>query len=110
MMWNRRSTIATLLVGAILATSGIQAHAAPSPVRYACTERPDLIVERDRSSAQVRVANQTYDLQRKRSSIGAKYGSASAALIIDGASAIFVADNRLDLGNCVKAVPLAAAR
>lgn len=86
-------------------------HAAvPSPVRYACLASEDLSVRRNPSTAHVDYAGRTYQLQRKRSSIGDKYVSANAALIIDGNSATFVAEDLLDLGTCTKAVPVASTR
>jgi hypothetical protein len=42
--------------------------------------------------------------------LGEKYGSPTAALIIDGSSAVFVADDRLQLGACVKALETAQAK
>ena len=86
------------------------ATAAPKAVRYACPTSEDLAVQRDHSTARVKFAGRTYELQRQRSSIGDKYISSKAALIIDGRSATFVADDLLDLGTCLKTVPLAAAR
>jgi len=87
-----------------------QAHGLPAPVRYACPASENLTVKRNLAAARVTLAGRTYDLQRKQSSIGEKYLSASAALIIDGTSAVFVANDHLDLGTCVRSVPVASAR
>jgi membrane-bound inhibitor of C-type lysozyme len=87
-----------------------QAHAAPLTERYACDARQSLVVVRSPASATVRFIDRTYELQRKRSSLGEKYGSPTAALIIDGSSAVFVADDRLQLGACVKALETAQAK
>ncbi len=95
------------LIGAAIAGLGpVQARPLLNPVRYTCPESGDLTVERNSASAHVEVAGRSYDLQRKRSSIGEKYISPNAALIIDGPSAVFVAEDRLDLGTCVRAEPV----
>lgn len=107
---GRRLTVATAVgatLVAILATT--ETHASPGSIHYACRASQDLTVDRDGSTAHVQLAGRTYDLKRRRSSIGDKYLSSNAALIIDGDSAIFVADDHLDLGTCVKAVPVASS-
>lgn len=83
------------------------ADVAQNPVNYTCDAGGSLAVRRNAAFASVSVGGKAYDLQRKRSSVGEKYLSADAALIIDGTSAIFVADRNLDLGTCTEAVPLA---
>lgn len=60
--------------------------------------------------AHVRIAGQSFDLQRERSSIGDKYLSREAALIIDGASAVFIAPGFLNLGTCVTGLPMSSVR
>lgn len=66
-------------------------------------------VERSGAIAHVTLAGRTYALKRKQSSIGDKFISPTAALIIDGDSAIFVSEDQLNLGPCTKTVPIAAA-
>ncbi|HEV2594755.1 MAG TPA: hypothetical protein VGU01_06100 [Sphingomicrobium sp.] len=66
-------------------------------------------VERSGATARVTLAGRTYALNRKQSSIGDKFISPIAALIIDGDSALFVSDDQLNLGPCTKALPIAAA-
>lgn len=110
---NKSSTrkvarIVPIFIGAALAVT--QAHAAPAPVRYACTASDDLAVMRNHSTAHVDYAGHGYELQRKRSSIGDKYVSQNAALIIDGNSAIFVAEDLIDVGTCTRAIPVALTR
>lgn len=106
-----RPVIAKSVVAAAFFIFSIsQAHALAAPVRYACPASENLTVKRNLAAARVTLAGRTYDLQRKQSSIGVKYLSANAALIIDGASAVFVADDHLDLGTCVRALPVASAR
>lgn len=98
------------VAAAFLIFAGSQAHALPGPVRYACPASTELTVQRNLGSARVTLAGQKYDLHRKRSSIGEKYLSANAALIIDGGSATFVSEDHLDVGTCVRTVPVASAR
>lgn len=103
--------IARCLVASVCgALAAAQVNAAAAPVRYTCPGKPDLTVERGASVARVSFAGRTYELQRHRSDIGAKYLSKTAALIIDGASAVFVADEHPNIGTCVQAVPIASAR
>lgn len=99
--------LAAFASGALAVT---QAHGAPAPVRYACPASADLAVQRTGSTARVNYAGHRYELQRKRSSVGDKYVSPKAALIIDGNSAIFVAEDLIDLGTCTRAVPVASSR
>jgi membrane-bound inhibitor of C-type lysozyme len=108
---GRLTLLPKLLAAASLCIIGTaEVRAAPGPVRYACASRADLLVERNATSARVSIDGRTYDLQRKRSSIGPKYISRKAALIIDGGSAIFVSDDHPDLPACVQTVPIASER
>ena len=103
-------TIARFILSAAIAGSVTASlEAAPGPVSYSCTPGDALTIAHDRSSARVSYAGRTYDLQRKRSGIGLTYLSPKAALVIDGNSAIFVADDHYDLGTCIKGIPLASA-
>lgn len=101
------AALATSIAGALAMT---QAQASSGPVTYACTSSEDLAVQRNHSTARVSFAGRSYELQRRRSSIGDKYVSSKAALIIDGNAATFVAEDLLDLGTCTKAVPVASSR
>lgn len=101
-----RAFLATLLGGLAAA----EACAVPAPVQYECPASENLTVEREGSIARVTFAGRSYDLRQKRSSIGDKYISQSAALIIDGDSAVFVAEDQLDIGTCVRALPVASSR
>jgi hypothetical protein len=98
-----------VVVVSVLAGARAQAKAAPpvTATRYVCDGRQNLVIERNDATARVRFIDRTYDLKRKPSGIGIKYGSSDAALIIDGASAIFVAPDRLQLGACTEAFPVA---
>lgn len=88
--------------------------AEPSPsgaarAEYTCGSRQNIVVERDHSSARVTFGDRSYVLTRKPSDIGQKYLSRAAALIIDGPSAVFVAEDGTDLGSCIETVPVALA-
>ena len=96
-----------LIAGLCGAVAAAGADAAQAPVRYTCPADQDLTVQRTASTARVSFNGRSYDLQRKHSSIGDKYLSANAALIIDGPSAVFVADGTLGMGACQEAVPVA---
>jgi membrane-bound inhibitor of C-type lysozyme len=107
----RQKVAAALLSGVLSVFGGAQAHAAPSTtVRYQCGARQSLVIERDKGVARVRFVDRTYELKRRASSIGVKYLSPTAALIIDGTSAVFVADDRLQLGACTQVPSIASAR
>ena len=99
---------AGLMLGVLSLLGAAQAHAAT--VRYACDARQNLTVERDGDAANVRFLRRTYKLERKASSIGLKYVAATAALIIDGRSAVFVAEDRLQFPACTEVATAAVAR
>ena len=101
------STSRILLAGLCAALHCAGASAATTPMRYTCSADKHLTVERNASVARVSFDGRSYDLHRKHSSIGDKYLSTDAALIIDGPSAVFVTGGNLDLGSCVQEVPLA---
>jgi membrane-bound inhibitor of C-type lysozyme len=105
MLFDTRLKVAGGLIAAVLSLLGAaQAHAAPSTaLRYQCAPGQNLVVSRTDGRAVVRFIDKTYELRRKRSSIGIKYSSATATLIIDGPSAVFVAEDRLQLGACREA-------
>ena len=75
---------------------------------YTCEPRQNLVVARSGDTATVHFIDRTYELRRKASSIGEKFIAKDAALIIDNKSAVFVAEDRLQLGTCVEAMHLAA--
>lgn len=100
-----------LLVAAMVASVSVTpVCAAPTVTRYACSASQQLSVQRTGLTARVSLGGQSYNLRRQRSSMGTKYLSSRAALIIDGPAAVFVADDHLDLGTCVRAIPVALAR
>ena len=100
-----------MLVGVVSLLGSAHAIAAgPSTAtetRYLCDAHQHLVVRRTAQTASVEFIDRTYQLQRKASDLGVQYLAPKAALIIDGPEAVFVADNRLQLGRCVKARALA---
>jgi membrane-bound inhibitor of C-type lysozyme len=109
MLTDTRLKVAGSLMVVLSLLGAAQAHAAtPTAVRYQCSPRQNLVVSRTADKALVRFIDRTYELRRTRSNIGAKYTSPTAALIIDGPSVVFVAENRLQLGTCLEALPAAA--
>ena len=107
-----RVRIATgLMLGVVSVLASAASHAAtPAAIRYACDGRQNLVIQRDAATAHVRFIDRSYELRRKPSSIGVKFSSPTAALIIDGQSAVFVAEDRLQLGSCRAAFAVASVR
>ena len=101
----RTKIAATVLVGVLSTLATAQAaHAAQAvEIRYVCDEGQRLVVRRSAGVASVQFVDRSYELREARSSIGRKYLSPTAALIIDGAAAVFVAQDRLQLGRCLEA-------
>ena len=99
-------TAKILFASVSAAFASASAHAATGAVQYSCAGGTELTVQTDGNSARVSMNGRSYDLQRKHSSIGAKYLSAGAALIIDGPSAVFVAESALHLGPCIETMPM----
>ena len=90
-----------LLLSAGCATTAAATVAAD--LLYRCEGGEAFTVRDSGSAAVVRFTDGDYVLQRKRSSLGRRYASPQAALIIDGETAVFVAEDRLDLDRCRKA-------
>ena len=109
-MTEKHKLAARLVALGLLGSAPIAAFAGVSPVNYTCPASEQLTVQFDGSTAQVSLGGQHYDLSRRRSSIGEKYLSSQAALIIDGTSAVFVTNDRPRLGTCMKSVPVASSR
>jgi hypothetical protein len=106
MMADMRTKVGTVLMIAVLSALGAThalAATGTTGVRYVCDSAAELVVMRNATVASVRFIGRTYELRRKASSIGVKYISTNAALIIDGKSAVFVADDQLSLGTCSRA-------
>lgn len=107
---TRIRVAAGLLLGVFSLLASAQTHAAAFPLRYVCDRRQSLTVERNDATAHVNFVDRSYELRRKPSNFGVKYESPKAALIIDGQSAFFVAEDRLQLGACTQAFSMSSAR
>jgi hypothetical protein len=100
------------LLVAVAALLGSEHATAATPAlaketHYLCDSHQHLVVRRTADSASVEFIDRTYQLQRKVSHLGIQYIAPKAALIIDGPEAVFVADDRLQLGRCVETNALA---
>ena len=112
-MIEMRLTVGVLMMAGAASLLGPAqtAAAAPAPARathYLCDSHQHLVVRRTADSASVEFIDRTYRLQRKASDLGVQYVAPKAALIIDGPEAVFVADDRLQLGRCVESNSLAS--
>jgi len=112
-MTDSRIVLAAIAIAAAT-TGGAQAASARAPApateaRYQCDAAQHLVVRRTADRASVEFIDRTYTLQRKASDLGIKYLAPKAALIIDGPEAVFVADDRLQLGRCIQASQTASA-
>ena len=112
MAWSRIKIAAGLLIGisSLLGSASAAHPASVTETRYACDGGQRLIVRRSADAASVRFVDRSYELQRRHSSNFEKYSSPGAALIIDGDSAVFVATDRLQLGQCVETGRVASAQ
>ena len=104
MLSDIRIRVGVVVMMAVITVLGAaQVHAAaPNGVRYVCDARQNLVIRRDAATATVQFIDRSYALHRKASGIGVRYVSPKATLIIDGPSAIFVAEDRLQLGACTE--------
>jgi hypothetical protein len=93
--------VAALAVGGCSPT---KAAAAPQVTRYRCAQDQVFTVNRDAEAAVVTYANEEYALSRKPSSIGLRYASDSATLIIDDDYAAFVTEATTNLHACKRPV------
>ena len=85
--------------------SSCSAAAAPQvrTATYACSDGRSFTVRRDDERASIQYADGRYSLSRRPSSIGTKYASPEATLIIDGDFAAFVTETVVDLEGCHEA-------
>lgn len=67
---------------------------------FLCADDRSFTVKRDSKSAIVHYLDAHYHLSRRPSSIGYKYGSGEATLVIDGDYAAFVTEAIPDLEDC----------
>jgi len=106
----RAATGVMIAVLSVLIAANAIAAVGTKPVRYVCESAPELVVMRTMNNASVHFAGKTYELRREASSIGAKYISGNAALIVDGRSAVFVSEDQLQLGTCLQASRMSSAK
>ena len=109
-----RIKVALGLLAGVASVLGAAAHAATpaaqaTETHYQCDPAQHFVVRRTPTKASVEFIDRTYTLDRKASDIGVKYLAPKAALIIDGKEAVFVADDRLQLGRCVQATSRSVA-
>lgn len=97
---RRRQLLIKSAVIAVL--GGCSASASPAAINsvYQCSDGRIFSVARDDSRAAVYYEDERYSLSRRPSSIGLKYASPEATLIVDGAFAAFVTETIVDLENC----------
>lgn len=94
---------AGLLLGVAALLGGTQAFAADSlEVQYRCGGTSELVIRRTHAVADARFEERTYRLHRKASSLGERYSGANAAIIVDGATAVFVAGDQVRVHSCVE--------
>lgn len=91
----------------LLMGNPVQAGETAEHRRYNCTANSSLVVLVSSRTAIVQFPDRVYQLDRRRSSIGIRYGSDHAALMIDGLFATFVADGRANFRRCQQVSPLA---
>jgi hypothetical protein len=103
MTFLRTPKRAFLLLTAVFALPAAgSAKSSPVVHHYQCSNGERFVVARSGSVAVVRVGSLAYKLPRKRSSLGQKYGSEIATLIIDGPSAVFKSERHLHLRDCIE--------
>jgi len=95
-----RGLAAAIIFLGSAACSAEHAQAARATTRFNCAGDRSFTVQRDDASAVVTYSGVRYELPRRRSSIGERYASSSATLIIDGEMAAFVSGTVLNLDFC----------
>jgi YD repeat-containing protein len=105
----RAAALFIAAASAVGIASTASAASSGTETRYQCDAAQHLVVRRTAQTASVEFIDRTYTLTRKASGIGEKYLAPKAALIIDGPEAVFVADDRLQLGRCIEAKRIALA-
>lgn len=88
------------LLACTACVKGMEEDIGPTDALYLCEGGAGFSVQESGSTALVRFSDGEYRLERRASSIGRKFSSATATLIIDGNAAVFVAEDRLDLDGC----------
>lgn len=101
--WPRVRDGSLLILVAAIAVNGctLAQGANPSNIaRYRCADNRQFTVQHTDDAAIVSYANQNYTLWRRPSSIGLRYASSVATLIIDSDFAAFVSETVVDLDRC----------
>lgn len=93
-----RSTLCAVGLG-LIACAPVRS-AEPRSASFQCDGGRSLNVVQTGKRATVQVGERRYELQAKASSLGDRYVSEHASLVIDGSFAAFVADDLLDLEGC----------
>ena len=91
---------------ALLTMVGCSAPSAARSARFAtyeCSGGKAFTVKRDEARATVRYDEQSYELSRRKSSLGTRYSADGASLIVDGDMAVFVTERVLNLKLCREA-------
>lgn len=71
-----------------------------SNATYDCANGRSFSVVKSKQAATVEIEDQKYELTRRESSMGTRYSSGDASLIIDGDFAVFVTEKIIDLRLC----------
>lgn len=90
------------------ACSATSRSGVPASTTFRCADGRSFLVERDARTATVIFSGISYRLPRRASSIGLRYGSGEAALMIDGDFAAFVTELVPDLNDCRRSQGAAA--
>lgn len=88
------------------ACSAEDADAATTRTVYRCAGNQSFTVARDARSALVEYSGARYVLPRRSSSIGDRYATRAATLIVDGDMAVFVSTSATNLEFCRATTPL----
>ena len=96
-----------MLLLALIATGACSAEGRTSRTVtvFHCAGGRSFAVERDEKLAVVVLSGKRYELGRRRSSIGIRYATTGATLIVDGDMAAFVTGSVIDLQLCRSARP-----
>ena len=94
--------VSVRLIGSGLLLGACSASVSPqvSSARYVCEDGRSFSVKRDERAASILYTDTRYSLPRRPSSIGVRYASPEATLIIDGNFAALVTETIVDLQSC----------
>lgn len=97
---------------ALAVLGGCSTSASPAAINsvYQCADGRFFSVARDARRAAVYYEDERYSLSRRPSSIGLKYASLEATLVVDGAFAAFVTETIVDLRSCTEPARRGARR